>query len=109
MIIKLMNESHDIPRKDYPRPQWKRENWYCLNGYWDFAFDFGKSGEAYRPVIDASGGVHGKTDMFDVHDYEQDPEKLAEYLNSHIKYMKESVWQMRKPQLLKKIPAPKKV
>jgi len=36
--------------------------------------------DPYRPVIDASGGVHYETDMFDVHDYEQDPEKLAEYL-----------------------------
>lgn len=46
MTTKLMNDSHDMPRKDYPRPQWVRNNWYCLNGKWDFAFDFGKSGEA---------------------------------------------------------------
>ncbi|MBR5868891.1 MAG: beta-galactosidase [Clostridia bacterium] len=39
-----------------------------------------KAMDPYRPVIDASGGVHYDTDMFDVHDYEQDPEKLAEYL-----------------------------
>jgi len=35
-----------------------------------------------RPVIDASGGIHYETDMFDVHDYEQDPEKLKEYLSA---------------------------
>lgn len=33
-----------------------------------------------RPVIDASGGTHYETDMYDVHDYEQNPEKLKEYL-----------------------------
>ena len=36
----------DIPRSEHPRPQWVRENWMCLNGTWDFAFDFGKSGKA---------------------------------------------------------------
>lgn len=31
-----------------------------------------------RPVIDASGGLHGETDMFDVHNYEQDPKVFRE-------------------------------
>lgn len=39
-----------------------------------------KALDPYRPVIDASGGVHYETDMFDVHDYEQDPALLASYL-----------------------------
>ena len=39
-----------------------------------------KTLDPFRPVIDASGGVHYETDMFDVHDYEQDPKKLEEYL-----------------------------
>lgn len=42
----LQNFSADMPRTDYPRPQWKRGNWLCLNGNWDFAFDFSNSGEA---------------------------------------------------------------
>ncbi|MBP3369731.1 MAG: beta-galactosidase [Clostridia bacterium] len=33
-----------------------------------------------RPVIDASGGIHFVSDMFDIHDYEQDPKKLSESL-----------------------------
>ncbi len=33
-----------IPREEHPRPQMRRENWMNLNGEWDFAFDFGKSG-----------------------------------------------------------------
>lgn len=41
----LINFTSDMPRTDYPRPQWTRDNWYCLNGKWEFAFDFGKSGE----------------------------------------------------------------
>ena len=28
-----------IPRSEYPRPQFVRENWLCLNGEWDFSFD----------------------------------------------------------------------
>jgi hypothetical protein len=39
-----------------------------------------KAIDPYRPVIDASGGVHYMTDMFDVHNYEQDPEKLSKSL-----------------------------
>jgi beta-galactosidase/beta-glucuronidase len=37
-----MNETEqkDIPRSEYPRPQFVRENnWINLNGEWDFAFD----------------------------------------------------------------------
>ena len=33
-----------IPRSEYPRPQFVRENWMNLNGAWEFAFDFGDSG-----------------------------------------------------------------
>ena len=36
--------------------------------------------DPYRPVIDASGGVHFETDMFDIHDYNQDPEALRQSL-----------------------------
>ena len=32
-----------IPRPEFPNPQAERENWLCLNGQWDFEFDFGKS------------------------------------------------------------------
>jgi len=33
-----------IPRVEYPRPQMKRDEWQNLNGWWDFEFDFSKSG-----------------------------------------------------------------
>ncbi len=28
-----------IPRQEYPRPQFVRNQWLCLNGEWDFSFD----------------------------------------------------------------------
>ena len=34
----------DIPRKEYPRPQFVREDWLCLNGEWEFEIDQGDSG-----------------------------------------------------------------
>jgi len=33
-----------IPRPEYPRPQFRREDWINLNGTWTYVFDFGKSG-----------------------------------------------------------------
>lgn len=33
-----------IPKNDYPRPQFVRNNWTNLNGKWDFEYDYGKSG-----------------------------------------------------------------
>jgi beta-galactosidase/beta-glucuronidase len=34
----------DIPRPEYPRPQFVRDSWINLNGPWSYVFDFGKSG-----------------------------------------------------------------
>lgn len=36
----------DIPRKEYPRPQFVRKDWMNLNGKWQFEIDNGRSGEA---------------------------------------------------------------
>ena len=35
-----------MPRNEYPRPQFEREEWVCLNGEWEYRFDFSKSGAA---------------------------------------------------------------
>ena len=35
----------NIPRSEHPNPQWQREDWLCLNGEWEFDFDFSKSAE----------------------------------------------------------------
>lgn len=34
----------DIPRPEYPRPDFQRDNWLNLNGTWDFAFDMDNVG-----------------------------------------------------------------
>ena len=28
-----------LPRSEYPRPQFSRKDWLCLNGTWEFMFD----------------------------------------------------------------------
>ncbi len=33
-----------LPRSEYPRPQFVRDAWMNLNGPWSYAFDFGNSG-----------------------------------------------------------------
>ena len=35
----------DVPRPEYPRPQFERAEWLNLNGTWTYAFDFGRSGD----------------------------------------------------------------
>lgn len=47
----IVNPAENMPRCDYPRPQWQRNEWYCLNGEWEFSFDYGKSGEARGMVL----------------------------------------------------------
>ena len=42
-------------------------------------YDVTKALDNTRPCIDTSGNFHIKTDIFDVHDYEQAPELLATY------------------------------
>ena len=42
-------------------------------------YDLTKSLDSTRPVIDTSGYVHVVTDVYDIHHYEQDPVKFAEY------------------------------
>lgn len=37
-----------IPRSEYPRPQFVRQQWLCLNGEWEFAFDDARVGENER-------------------------------------------------------------
>ena len=36
--------ANDIPRPEYPRPQFERAEWINLNGRWTCQFDFGNSG-----------------------------------------------------------------
>ena len=34
----------DVPRSEYPRPQFERADWVNLNGTWGYSFDFGQTG-----------------------------------------------------------------
>lgn len=43
-------------------------------------YEMTKRSDPTRPVIDTSGYIHcGKTDLYDIHDYEQDPAVYAEH------------------------------
>lgn len=48
----------DIPRPEYPRPQFERKHWICLNGEWTYQFDFGRSG--LEQGFQHSRGFNGK-------------------------------------------------
>ena len=49
------------------------------NGLLSSVYRLTKGMDETRPCIDASGNYHALTDIFDVHDYEQDAEKFEEY------------------------------
>lgn len=40
--------SENLPRQEYPRPQFERTEWINLNGTWTYEFDFGNSGKDRR-------------------------------------------------------------
>lgn len=44
LTISSFAATDNVPRPEYPRPQFVREEWVNLNGTWDYAFDFSKSG-----------------------------------------------------------------
>ena len=44
LVLILTTVVGAVPRSEYPRPQFQRADWQCLNGTWNFAFDFGQSG-----------------------------------------------------------------
>lgn len=87
-IGNFLPEWMEVVRRDYSHPAligWCPEN----ESYWKkdnnpicqtMFYDVTKQMDPYRPVIDASGGVHWKTDMFDIHDYDQNPDSLRKNL-----------------------------
>ena len=88
-FTRIAAELTEIVNRDYNHPcliGWMPEN----ETYWRrdelneenqrTLWQITKQLDPYRPVIDASGGVHFDTDMFDVHDYNQDPESLRQSL-----------------------------
>ena len=45
-----------IPRPEYPRPQFVRDEWLCLNGEWQFEIDHGDSGRERGLIERELGG-----------------------------------------------------
>ena len=43
--------TNQIPRPEYPRPQFVRNEWLCLNGPWQFEADPGDSRDVSMCVV----------------------------------------------------------
>jgi len=56
MFMPGVNSQTSIPLPEHPRPDFQREQWVNLNGYWDFKFDKTNIGETEKwfnsPVFD---------------------------------------------------------
>ncbi|WP_274382345.1 glycoside hydrolase family 2 protein [Paenibacillus paridis] len=88
-LQQFLPEWIEIVKRDYNSPA--LVGWCPFNETWDgpqgtrqndevlrITYQVTKSLDATRPVIDTSGNFHVVTDIFDIHDYEQNPEKFAE-------------------------------
>lgn len=83
----FLKEWLEVVARDYSSPA--IIGWCPFNETWDFdgrrqnddvlrmTYRVTKALDATRPVIDTSGNYHVETDIFDVHDYVQDPEEFA--------------------------------
>lgn len=59
LIVCVLGVSgQQMPRPEYPRPQFERAAWINLNGAWSYALDFGNSGKERR--LAESTGFEGK-------------------------------------------------
>lgn len=92
VIPPVQAEWREILARDYNHPS--IIGWCPLNETWDFEgrrqndellrslYFQTKDFDSTRPCIDTSGNYHVITDIFDLHDYIQSPEKYAELYNS---------------------------
>src|SRR5437762_13630895 len=55
--VMAQDEMIALPRAEYPRPQFRRGEWLCLNGPWAFAFDDADAG--LRAGWQTPGGSFG--------------------------------------------------
>lgn len=80
--------------RDYSHPS--IIGWCPFNETWDIngkrqddriikiVYDMTKAVDDTRPVIDTSGNFHVDTDIFDIHEYDQDPKSFAEKFKNGI-------------------------
>ena len=88
-LADFLNDWIPAVKRDYSAPS--IIGWCPFNETWDqnnraqrddvlrMMYRITKAMDPTRPCIDTSGNFHVETDIFDVHDYEQDPEKFASY------------------------------
>lgn len=91
-IYSILPEWLEELKRDYNHPSiigWCpfNETWnkYGRQQYDDLIRDIylaTKAADPYRPCIDTSGNFHTITDIFDVHDYRQDPESFKEHYDT---------------------------
>lgn len=87
-LERFLPEWMEALRRDFSSPS--IIGWCPFNETWDLdgtkqddkvietVYEVTKMLDPTRPVIDTSGNYHVKTDIFDIHDYEQDPAVFAE-------------------------------
>ncbi len=87
-VYPVLNEWLEEMERDYNHPS--IVGWCPFNETWDIdgrkqndiiletVYRASKALDKTRPVIDTSGNYHVVTDIYDVHFYEQDPQKFAE-------------------------------
>ena len=58
MMVAALTSWAQLPRAEYPRPQFERQDWVNLNGEWSYTFDFVGSGMEKK--LYESNGFSGK-------------------------------------------------
>ncbi len=89
-LRQFLPEWMEVLERDFNHPS--IVGWCPFNETWDIdgkkqdnevlriVYNITKAIDTTRPVIDTSGNYHVATDIFDVHDYDQNPESLAKKL-----------------------------
>ena len=90
-IYSMLPEWLEEMERDFNHPS--IVGWCPFNETWDIrgrkqydpllvlVYNATKAVDPYRPCIDVSGGYHVVTDVFDVHDYDQNPEILKSHFH----------------------------
>lgn len=86
-IYNMLPEWLEILQRDFNHPSivgwcpfnetWSYNNKEQYEGVLKLTYRTTKAFDNTRPCIDTSGGIHVLTDIYDIHDYEQNPEKFA--------------------------------